>query len=314
VGTTNTWTIGNLAGGTGGSIAVTVSVPLLANGVILTNTATVRDGGGRSASTSEDTTVASTLFSLDVVDDPDPSAVLNNVTLTINYGNLSGATQTGVVLHAAFDPRFVPASSTPLANTGTNDTWTLGSLAPGQTGQVVVRGSFAAGAVGALARTDAQIGNANGVAFASETTSLGDATGISRYTATLIRLNRHVWRTRAWLQVPEGFDAHDQPFSMSLIGPAGVEHIAPLSVPQLSPQRTGNYSFVGAVPGSGDCKVKVVVRPTNWRVVAKCTGSGILPPFSPTTSFQTVISFGQSTFSSSGAALREVRPGVRRYP
>jgi hypothetical protein len=77
---------------------------------------------------------------------------------------------------------------------------------------------------------------------------------------------------------------------------------------------SGNYSYVGDVPGSGSCKVKVGKRPTNWRVLAKCSGNGILPAFAATTSFQAVISFGQYTFSTPMGDFRELRPGVRRYP
>ena len=313
-GSTNTWSIGDLAGGASGTITLTVGVPLVANGVILTNTATVRNAGGMTASASEDTTVASSLFSFAIVDDPDPAAVLTDITLLLQYGNVSGVSQSNVVARATFDPRFVFSQSTPPPNAGTTDMWTIGTLAAGQTGQIAVRGSFNAGAVGALVRTDAQISNGNGVAFSSETTSIGEADSISNYTAMLVRLNRHVWRARAWVTPPTGYDPASPPFSISLIGPGGVQHAVPLSVAALRQVPSGNYSYVGDVPGSGSCKVKVGKRPTNWRVLAKCSGNGILPAFAATTSFQAVISFGQYTFSTPMGDFRELRPGVRRYP
>jgi hypothetical protein len=115
------------------------------------------------------------------------------------------------VARATFDPRFVFSQSTPPPNAGTTDTWTIGTLAAGQTGQIAVRGSFNAGAVGALVRTDAQIGNGNGVAFSSETTSIGEADSISNYTAMLVRLNRHVWRARAWVTPRPGTTPRRRP-------------------------------------------------------------------------------------------------------
>jgi len=316
LGTTNTWTIGDLAGGGSGAIQVTVNVPLLPNGTLLTNRATVRDAFNRTATATQDTTVASGLFSLDIVDDPDPTAVLNSVTLTLQYGNVSGVSQPGVVVTATFDPTFVPTGATPAPDAGTSNTWTLGTLASGQTGQIVVTGRFNASAVGALARTDVQIRNANGAAFSSETTTLGDASAIEQYSSLLLRnTRRDVWRFRSWIRPPDGFDPTGQPFSVSIIGPGGVQHVNPLSIPMLEPLPSGRFRFLGPVANNGECRLKVVPRQRNWIGAVKCVGPGIVPPFNLSVpQFQGVISFGPNSFSTPMGAYRDLRAGARRYP
>ncbi len=136
-----TWTLGNLTPGASGirTLVIQVNSPM-ANGTLLTNSATIQDSQSHSAAANQTTTVqSSSVLSVSMSDSPDPVQAGSQITYTINFSNSSAANQTatGVVLADTLpsNATFVSASDGgTLDNTGTMVTWSLGNLTPGSSG------------------------------------------------------------------------------------------------------------------------------------------------------------------------------------
>ena len=317
-GTTNRWTIGTLSGGQGGSIQVTLDVPSLPNGTPLASQVTVQDGGGRSATASESTTVASGVFSIDVSDNNDPATSGAAVEFTVSYGNASAALQAGVVMKATWDPNFVVESATPAPDAGTGDTWTLGALASGANGTLRVSGFFGNGAAGGLAQTRFQIQNVTGTAFATETTAV-TAAPLFETSAIVLRKTSFAdtWTLRGKLSVAEGFDAEGDAVEVAIFGPGGIEHVHRLNIGPLTLVRAGRLQVIrDGVPGHGKVKVFIKANRTGpWGFKAQARGlvgygAGVLPE----TAFQIRVRLGSSSFLSEGGDLRDLSATTRRYP
>jgi uncharacterized repeat protein (TIGR01451 family) len=314
-GTNNRWTIGTLAGGQSGTIVVTVAVPNAPNGTPLTNRVSIADAAARSATATESTTVNSPNFGFDVSDNADPVTSGQVVQYTVDYSNLSPSLQTGVVLRAIFHADFVVESSTPAPDAGTSNVWTIGTLVPGGTGQLVVRGFFGSSASGGSVQTQFEISNANGTAFTAEATVVNPAPKFSRH-ALMLRQGRFkdVWTLSGRLQLPADFDATAQPLELTVFGPGGVEHVFPLVVGALEGYRDRWRFQVEELPPHGKIGVRLV--PANpWRLVVRVRGAGAIPPFPADRSFQIRVRVGPHSFLSPSGTFRESMGGTqRRYP
>src|SRR5262249_20863358 len=248
-GTTNRWTIGTLGGGAAGAIQVTVQAPAAPNGTLLSNTVTMRDAGGRSATATQQTTVNSSLFTIRVAD---PANAGQSLDFTAAYGNISGVAQAGVVLRAAYDPNFVVESAVPPPDAGTTDAWTLGTLASASTGQVVVHGFFGSGAGGRIAQTTFRISNPGGVAGGAAPTHLTPGPPLLVKHLTLHRNPLvDVWTLRGRFTGPTTLDPTGQSIEVSILGPGGITHTNPLVLPAMQTPRPGHFKFLDDVPGNG---------------------------------------------------------------
>src|SRR5262249_41345502 len=286
------------------------------NGTILTNTVTIRDAAGRNAAGVAETTVSSPTFSLDVTDSVDPVNAGQSMEFDINYGNVSGTAQSGVVVRAVYDPSFVIESTVPPPDTGTSDTWTLGALGSGATGQIIVRRFFVTGTPGGTAQTQPQTAKAGGAPFATEATRLvGSAPlGVGRLTLKRTPL-KDIWKLRGRFTAA-GLDPTGQPLELAILGPGNVVHTTTLTLSQLQTTRPGHFTFVGNVPGNGRAMVVLQGRGTGeWGIAVSCRGAGILPAFPAEHAFFSLVRVGTAGFVSVSGALRDVVPGsVRRFP
>ena len=315
-GTINRWTIGTLAGGASGTIQVTGTAPAAPNGTLLTNTVTVRDAAGRSAVAVESTTVSSPTFSLGVTDSVDPVTSGQPLQFQVTYGNISGASQSGVVVRAGYDPNFVITASVPAPDAGTTDTWTIGTLASGATGQIVVSGFFGSTASARVAQTRFQISNPNGAAFATETTHVLASPPVAVGRLMLRRTGNDIWSLKGRFTAPH-LDPTGLPLAISIQGPGGVEHITPLLLPQLQVVQPGYFSFFGNVQGNGLVKLFLKQRKAgDWFILVRSRGAGILPSFPADPTFFTVVRVGTASFVSTSGKLRDVghRGLVREFP
>jgi uncharacterized repeat protein (TIGR01451 family) len=312
VGTNNVWTIGPLPAGATGTIDVPVQAATVANGTQLTNNVTVRDGLNNTATGTQQTTVASPFFDMDLSDSVDPVVSGGLVEFTVEYGNISGVTQDNVVVNLVYDPNFFVESAMPSWDPGVRTQYTIGTLPPDGLGVIRIRGFFASGATGAIAQTLAQVSNSNGVAYGAESTSVIASPPLKNFAVALVRTaRRELWRLRLQMELGE-FDAEGQPLEVSIYGPGGIQHVNRLTVPALLPEAGGRWEFLGNVPGNGEVSVKMVPRPRDWIVRLKCIGIDILPPFSAEEDFLLVVRFGDRFFSSPLSAFRDSPTGRSR--
>jgi len=254
LGTNNRWTIGTVAGGASGTIQVTVTAPAAPNGTILVNTVTVRDAAARNATAIEETTVSSPIFSFAVTDSVDPVNAGQSMEFDVDYGNVSGVSQSGVVVRAVYDPNFVIEGSVPAPDAGTIDTWTLGSLGSASTGHIVVQGFFGNGSAGHMAQTRFQIANPNGAAFETEATHLAAVPPLGVGSLTLRRTSlKDIWRLRGRFTAP-GLDPTGLPLEVSILGPGDVVHTTTIMVPQLQETRPGTSSSSAAFRAAGESR------------------------------------------------------------
>jgi len=140
-GTRVDWSLGDLAPGTSGTRTLVVRVDSpLPNGTLLTNSATLGDFQGDSATASQTTSVQSApILSLSVTDSPDPVGAGGQITYTLSYGNSSSANETALAVTLTdtlpSNTAFVSASNgSTVDSSGTVITWSLGDLAPGASG------------------------------------------------------------------------------------------------------------------------------------------------------------------------------------
>ena len=313
-GTSNRWTIGTLTAGGSGTIQVTVTAPAAPNGTILTNTVTVRDGGGRSAVAVEQTTVSSPTFSLGVTDNVDPVTSGQEIEFQVAYGNISGASESGVVVRAVYDPKFVIVDAVPAPDAGTSNTWTVGALGSGASGQITVRGFFGTTTATRIAQTRFQIANPDGAAFATQATRVLGSPPFTLQRLTLRRAGRDIWALRGRFTAPR-LNPTGQPVELSIPGPGGIEHTTPLTLAQLDMVRPGYFAFLGDVVGNGRVKMFLKQRGTDWKIIVSSRGTGILPTFAADHTFFALLRIGTASFVSASGQLRDVAPSVvQRFP
>jgi uncharacterized repeat protein (TIGR01451 family) len=140
-GSTVSWSVGSLAADESGSVQMTVLVDSpLPNGTTITNDSYSIDSNetapvnGAAIST---TVTSMPLLSISNSDAPDPVVAGATLTYTLDYGNTGNADATAILL-----TDIIPANTTFVSATsggtlsGSTVTWTLGSLAAGDSGSV----------------------------------------------------------------------------------------------------------------------------------------------------------------------------------
>jgi uncharacterized repeat protein (TIGR01451 family) len=135
------WTIGTLSETTGGQIVLTVSVPVsLADGIVVTNTATIAGDGAPPQSVQVTTTVAAPVLQIAQTDHPDPVVAGAPLTYTILYTNAGHAPAADVVITDVLDSRVLYAGASPPPDGGTPTTpwWAIGVVSPALSGQITV--------------------------------------------------------------------------------------------------------------------------------------------------------------------------------
>lgn len=135
-----TWTIPEIRGGQSERVRIQVQVPsVVPNGTLLTSSGTVTDSLGNTASASVDTTVQSApALSLVVSDAPDPVLTGGQITYDLTYSNTGSDVANGVAISATYSPQIVFSSAVPPPDAGTDNFWTIGSLAPGATATISI--------------------------------------------------------------------------------------------------------------------------------------------------------------------------------
>ncbi len=191
-GTLVTWSLGDLAPGASGIRILVVQVDSpLPNGNLLTNSATLGDTQGDSATASQTTSVQSSLIlSVSVTDSPDPVEAGGQITYSLSYSNSSSTNETalGAILTDTLpnNTNFVSASDGgTVNNTGTMVTWSLGDLAPGASGtRILVMQVDSPLPNGTLLTKSATLGDIQGdSATASQTTSVQSSSILSLSTS-----------------------------------------------------------------------------------------------------------------------------------
>jgi uncharacterized repeat protein (TIGR01451 family) len=317
-GTTNRWTIGTVAAGASASINVTVAVPTLPDGTLLTNVVSIQDAAGRSAAATQSTTVDAPTFTIGLTDSADPVSG-QVVDLVITYQNVSGTTQNGVVVSAAYDSRFLFDRAIPAPDPGTDNVWTLGTLGSGQSGAITVTGIFDPGQGGAtVVPTSVQVSNLSGTASAAETTTVNPLPGLSRQRVRIKQspgLNDR-WKLTARFIGP--LDPTDQLLSIAIVtpGPNGEDHITPLVLYDLELSPGGErWRYAGNVAGNGEVRALLRLRSTEWRLRVRARGQGILPGLPADTQFRVEIQVGGNVFMSQTAEFRQSPTGyIRTFP
>jgi len=140
-GFTDQWSIGTVAAGASGAITITATVATgLADGVLLGNSADLSDDASNFAEAAATTTVQNVAsLSISKTDGPDPVSSGAALTYTINYQNTGTTTLSGVEVIEAYDANTTFVSSVPAPDLGSDDTWTIGTLAPGAGGSITVQ-------------------------------------------------------------------------------------------------------------------------------------------------------------------------------
>jgi len=180
------WTIGTLSETTGGQIVLTVSVPItLADGMVVTNTATVAGDGAPPQSVQVTTTVAAPVLQIAQTDHPDPVVAGAPLTYTILYTNAGHAPAADVVITDVLDSRVLYAGASPPPHGGTPTTpwWAIGVVSPALSGQITVFVTVPTGLGGAVLTNVVHIGRDGAAPIAvTETTDVlshGDPVSLS---------------------------------------------------------------------------------------------------------------------------------------
>lgn len=157
-GTTDTWTLPDLAAG--GSTTVSVVAEATApNGSLATVTGGATDALGHST-TAVQTTVIDLIpaLALSMTAAPEPVFAGGELEVIVDYVNHGTLAANGVVLQASLPPGVTFVGSAPAPDQALGGTWTVGTLAPGASGQVVLRGAVdAAQQTGSLLAASASI-------------------------------------------------------------------------------------------------------------------------------------------------------------
>ncbi len=136
-----TWNLGNIAAGTGGSVALTLRVATpLANGTVIHNSGSLEANGLPPLSAGSSVTVSSApALVLSKSAAPDPVAAGELLTYTLAYANNGSDSATAVALNdpLPLNTSFVSASAGGSFDPGSNAVnWTLGTIPAGSTGSV----------------------------------------------------------------------------------------------------------------------------------------------------------------------------------
>ena len=136
----DTWTIPEVRGGESERIRIQVQLPpVIPNGTVLTSSATVTDDLGNTASASVDTTAQSSpALSLVASDSPDPVVSGGQIVYDLTYSNTGSDVATGVVVSATYSTEIGFSSALPAPDGGTDNVWTIGSLAPGASATIQI--------------------------------------------------------------------------------------------------------------------------------------------------------------------------------
>jgi uncharacterized repeat protein (TIGR01451 family) len=135
----NVWHLPDLAPGASGTITVTVNIARpLPDGTELVNEVALGSHQGAATAT-QSTTVRSRPVLALTKSDTDPVSAGSDLVYTLTYSNASTAneTATDVVLTEMYDGNTSFVSANPAPGLG-NDTWFLGQLEPGESGQVTI--------------------------------------------------------------------------------------------------------------------------------------------------------------------------------
>ncbi len=139
----NTWTIGTVANGTGGTINITVLVnATVSNNTNITNFVnfTYYDPPGLAlfdGETNETTLVLAPPappnpnMTISKTDDPDPVYNGTNLNYTITFCNNGTDNAGSVIINDTYDANTSYVSATPTPDPGTNNTWTIVTVTPG---------------------------------------------------------------------------------------------------------------------------------------------------------------------------------------
>jgi hypothetical protein len=257
------------------------------------------------------------MFSLSLADAADPVSAADIVQYTVSYQNLTGVQHNGVAVTATYDSRFILESAIPPPDAGTADRWTLGSLAAGQAGAIVIRGFFAVVEDGTPTLTRAEVRHLGGSAADAEATVVDTAPGLTGVRARLRQsaLRRDTWRVSMQFSAAS-LDVANQEVDVLLIAPGGVDHTTPLNLTALELSPRGTFRFIGDVPGNGAVALRTRNRSGTsvWRVQVQARGTDILPPFPADTTFTVVLRIGSRVFVSESAELRATGADTRRFP
>jgi uncharacterized repeat protein (TIGR01451 family) len=137
-GTTNRWTLGTLGGGVSSSLVVRTRVAsVVANGNVIHTTAHLSDVNGGAASSGAHTTALSQpVLSLAKTDLPDPVRSGDQLSYVLTYGNTGSDIAAGVVVTETYPSQVSFVSSTPPPDPGTDNQWTIGTVAAGASGSI----------------------------------------------------------------------------------------------------------------------------------------------------------------------------------
>ncbi len=140
-GTNDTFVLGNLTNGVTITINITVLVRNVSNGTILNNIANVtfnnETGAVLRTADTETTTVLAPIFntsnvSITKTDNPDPVNVNTNLTYQINVSSTDNGTAFNVTVNDTYPNQIIFLAASPAPVSGTNHSFLLGSLTPGQ--------------------------------------------------------------------------------------------------------------------------------------------------------------------------------------
>lgn len=142
---TVTWAVGDLAVGASGSVTLVVNVdPALTVGTALNNieySIACDQNPSTPGVPVQTATIGSSALSLAASESPDPVTPGSLLTYTLTVSNPGTASADNVVVQEAYDGNVVFDHAIPAPDAGTDNTWTLATLAPGtqRTLTVVVR-------------------------------------------------------------------------------------------------------------------------------------------------------------------------------
>ncbi|MEZ4529043.1 MAG: hypothetical protein R2941_24285, partial [Desulfobacterales bacterium] len=138
-GTINSWTFGNLAGGQGGSIAITVRTDeSLPEGTQLVSSVSIASAYDEPVQIAQQTTVTGySALHLSVDGNPDIVRPGDTLGYTITYENTGTGTAYNVRIAEIYDPKTIYVSASPSPSSG-NSSWLIDVLPPGAKGSIQV--------------------------------------------------------------------------------------------------------------------------------------------------------------------------------
>ncbi|MEA1965036.1 MAG: hypothetical protein U9O41_07930 [Candidatus Aerophobetes bacterium] len=151
-GTNNQWTFAIIAAGASKTITIT-GTALLKGEASLINTVSFTSDNAGGGSVTETTGVISANLEVTKTDTPDPVIAGNILSYSITVTNLGPSDAQNVVVSESYDTNFIFSSATPAPDTGTENQWTLATIASGATETITITGTVSASASGSLSNT-----------------------------------------------------------------------------------------------------------------------------------------------------------------